>query len=318
MAASAGAVLLGLWIAEATLGDRVMPSYLAGWIFCLALPAGALPLVMVAELSGFTGPTVGALRRLLVLMPAAAIAVLPILATLPKLYAWAGDVQNGPWFTQSAFSLRVAIALTLWSILALLLLRTAQAPRRALCVTGLILHPFLATIVATDIILSLGAQMNAAGFGFLFMIGQCVIAAAAALLLAPAARAGILLAGLSAAWGFLHFVQYLVVWSADQPAEITWYLQREDFWGQTVVWCAILALIPPIVLAWRQKTATLLAIVAASLVLATHALEVLWLVTPSVREGFLLSPADLFALPGLALLCAALLLARTPEVPKPA
>jgi hypothetical protein len=313
----AGAVFLGLWIAVATTGVRVMPSYLAAWVFCLALPAGALPLVMAAELSGIEGATVSALRGLLVLMPAAAIAAVPILTALPKLYGWEGGAQDGPWFTPVAVSIRVVVALGLWSLLALLLLRETRQPRRLLCIAGLTLHPFLATMVASDIVLSLGNHMSAAGFGFLFMIDQCVIAVSAALLLAPAAPAGILLAALLSAWGFLHFIQYLVIWSADKPAEITWYLQRGGVWGQAAVWFSVVALLPVSLLAWRQKTASTLALTAASIVLATHALEVLWLVTPSVRGSFFLSPADLFALLGLTLLCAALLLARTPDLPKP-
>ena len=51
------AIAIGLlaaagWTAMALADADVMPSYLAAWLFALAVPLGALPLVMALELIG--------------------------------------------------------------------------------------------------------------------------------------------------------------------------------------------------------------------------------------------------------------------------
>lgn len=312
--ALAGLAFMGLWCLQAASGAPVMPSYLAAWLFCLALPAGALPLVMAGELAGAQHPLVPALRPLLALMPPVAVAAIPIALTLPQLYAWARAGDAG-WFSATWFCLRLALCLAAWCALSVLLMRTPVRPRRALCIVGLMLHVVLVTMLATDAVLSLGTQMSAAGFGLLVLAAQCGVAVAAALLFAAGAQAAALLLGCLVAWGFCHFIQYLVVWSADKPDEITWYLQRDGALGQASVWLGVLAFAPASLLAWRRASSTRLAVLAACMILLVHAVESLWLVTPSLRGGFFLTLPDVGAVAGLAMLCAAFLLWRRPSAP---
>ena len=68
-----------------------MPSYLANWLFWSSLPFGALPVVMMLDLAG---PRAGfglepALRRLLLLMPLAALLLIPVLVWPGALFGWA-------------------------------------------------------------------------------------------------------------------------------------------------------------------------------------------------------------------------------------
>jgi hypothetical protein len=51
------------------------------------------------------------------------------------------------------------------------------------------------------------------------------------------------------------------------------------------------------------------------MILLVHAVESLWLVTPSLRGGFFLTLPDVGAVAGLAMLCAAFLLWRRPPAP---
>ncbi len=239
-------------------------AYLATWLVCLALPAGALPLVMAADLAGWNAD---ALRRLLILMPPAAIAVVPILL-----------MPHGLWFC-----VRAIVGLCVWSGLALIFRRPPTAPRRAVAIAGLILHAIIGTAIATDFVLGLNPTLTASGFGLLFMTAQCGMALAAALLLAPAKNPGFLLLIPLAAWAFLHFTQYLIIWSANQPGDISFYLTREAPFAQAVAWIGAAALLSATLFAWLRHPPAWLLPAAAGLVLLTHAAEMIWLATPSIQ-----------------------------------
>ena len=115
-------------------------------------------------------------------------------------------------------------------------------------------------------------------------------------------------------WSVAEFTQYLIVWSANQPAEIAWYIQRGDLLGVGLGWAGASVLVLCIVLlgpAWLAERRFVLHACAAAVVLVQMA-AALWLVTPSIRGRFLLQPSDLL-LPVLALLCAAFLWTLRPR-----
>jgi hypothetical protein len=305
--------LLALYVAVAVFGLVVMPSYLAAWLVCLSVPVGALPLVMGLELAGQgrTAPT-GVLRGMLLLMPVAALAGLPILFFLPGLYPWVAHPPQGfaaLWFSQTGFVLRSLAYLGLWSVLALALLRPPATSRIGLCGVGLALHAVIGTLAATDWIVSLSPGLNVAGFGLLVMSGQCALALAVALLLAPEPNASApWLITAVFAWGALQFTQYLIVWSADRPEEIAWYLQRGGVLGRGAVWAGAACLVVVLALFVRPRAGRR-GIVAggAGCVLLVQMLAVLWLVTPSIRGAFVVSLSDVAALVAMVLLSAGFL-----------
>ena len=70
-----------------------MPSYLGAWLFLLALPLGALPILMGWELLDLPETAlVAALRRLAAAMPLAAVLAIPVL-----LRALAQVESKTPW-----------------------------------------------------------------------------------------------------------------------------------------------------------------------------------------------------------------------------
>ena len=164
--------------------------------------------------------------------------------------------------------------------------------------------------------MSLAPGLNAAGFGLLVMAGQSALALGVAFLLVPArpGSAASLLVAVMAVWGAMQFIQYLIVWSANQPDEIAWYIQRSGTLGEVAVWAGTAALALCILLlgpSWLAGRRFVLTICAAAVVLAQMA-AALWLVTPSIRGRFVLDPSDL-ALPALALLFTGLLWALRPR-----
>ncbi len=321
-------LILAGGIALTASGVPMMPSYLAAWLFLLAVPVGALALVMGLELAGAALlPVAAPLRRMLPLLPLAALFAVPVLLNPAALYGWTVHPLHGfagVWFAQRFFIARMAAGLVIWSILALLFLRPPPpqkaAGRAGLATLGLMLHFVIGSIAAFDWTMSLYLPLASSVFGLLLMAAQCSLAASAAVLV-TAVRRGIcatgagfaaLLAALPGAWTFLHFTQFLVIWSANKPEEADWYLHRSHGLGAAAEWLGLLAFIGALTLLRRPVLPGLLAAVAALLVF-THLIEMLWLVTPSVRGRFTVSLADALAMLAAAVVAAAILFTFQPR-----
>ncbi|WP_238282788.1 hypothetical protein, partial [Methylobacterium goesingense] len=301
----AGLAALGLAI---RLGDW-QAGYLAGWLALLSLPLGALPLV--AALDAVAPERFASLRPALAaclrLMPVAAILALPLGAVVPALYPFAtGSPAATPlaaiWLTLPFLAARLAAALALW----LWLCRRVAAGRGPVAL-WLGLHAVLATLLSFDLITALDPRLGSSLIGLLTMAAWSGAAIASALLVTPARgpEAGLLpLAVLTAAWAFLHFVQFLVVWSANLPAEVAWYLARGGLLGRGLGLAGGAAALLAAALTLRPGPWTTRAV--AALVLAVHAAEMAWLVTPARRGAFVVTAPDALAGLGLAALAAGL------------
>ncbi len=315
----AGAALLLLtgWLSRAAV---FMPSYLANWLFWSSLPLGALPVVMLLDLAG-PGAGFGlepALRRLLWLTPVAAVLMIPVLVWPTGLFGWTvGHGFSTPfartWMTHNAFIARSVVYFVLWIILALLFLRPpaleAVDGRRGMAAIGLFIYAVTATLAAVDWAMTVEPDWLSAEYGLLLMAIQATIAISVALLLAgqpwrlaaPDVAASFLVIAI-AAWLFLQFMQFLVIWSADKPADIAWYVHRSNPFSQIVVWLGVLigAVIPLVTLlmpSGRRHPSMLPAM--AILVLCAQAFGMLWLITPSLRQYFTISVVDVLGLAGI-------------------
>ncbi|WP_457105547.1 hypothetical protein [Methylobacterium sp. P5_C11] len=318
-------------------------SYLAAWLVLLALPVGALPVTVVAERFGKRVRERGgiemlaALRRLMALMPVAALLSLPLLASAPLLYPWVGAPARTPlaalWFTMPFFVVRVIAYLAAWTWLAVRFARPFDAPGEGRTVPAVGLHAVVGTLFVTDVVASLDPRLDSTLLGLLVMTAWSGLAFAAAILLAweepePVGRGRtapgrgrlvplVVLLGL---WAYLHFVQFLIVWSANLPTEVTWYLARGGWVGRAlaIVAGAVVVLAGLATLRPGRPTTRILAGAA----LAVHAVEMFWLITPAVRDRFVIRPSDVLAACAVACLAAGLRLAlrprgdRTPSGPR--
>ncbi|APT29925.1 MULTISPECIES: hypothetical protein [Methylobacterium] len=302
-------------------------SYLAAWLVLLALPVGALPVVIVAERFGKRVRERGGiemlagLRRLMALMPVAAVLSLPLLAATPLLYPWVSAPARTPlaalWFTVPFFAIRAIVYLAAWTWLALRFARPFDAPGEGRTVPAVGLHAIVGTLFVTDVVASLDPRLDSTLLGLLVMTAWSGLAFAAAILLAweepePVGRGRtapgrgrlvplVVLLGL---WAYLHFVQFLIVWSANLPPEVTWYFARGGWVGRAlaVVAGAVVVLAGLATLRPGRPTTRILAGAAV----AVHALEMFWLITPAVRDRFVLRPSDVLAAAAVACLAAAL------------
>jgi hypothetical protein len=306
-------------------GAALAPSYLAAWLFWAGLPIGALAVLLVLELAGSGLPLlVPSLRVLALGMPLAALLFIPVLIWMGALYPWlAGAGALAPfgqiWMHAGLFVGRAIIYLLILSVLAVLIaLGPAERPigqRRVGALLALFVFALVTSLAAIEWFMSLDPSFASGEFGLLILSAQAAAAIAAAMVLGavPADHAGArLLAGASAIWLALHFIQFLVIWSANLPHEVHWYLIRDAGGGRTVEYLAFIfgALSPLLLPALPPLAMRVACPVVAGGALFVHMVEALWFITPALRGHFALRGPDVLLLAGLGGLAVGLALLR--------
>ena len=274
-----------------------MSSYLFAWLLFLGLALGGMANLMLHNLTG--GAWGGAVRPAFIacarLVPLAALLGLPVLIGMRELY----PIADGGWFGAAFFAARSVAYLLVWSALGFFV-RTSVA----LSAVGLIVYAFTMSLAATDWIASLVPQWYSTGFGLVVAIGQMLAAMALAVAYAglrwnsgmepglpprPVFHdLGNLLLMYVLTWAYLAFMQFLIVWVGNLPREIAWYVPRlQTVWVALGVILVVFHFFAPLaILLFRsaKRSAPLLGSLAAAL-LAVHAIDVYWLVAPSVRPA---------------------------------
>lgn len=338
------------------LPQRFFPSWLFAWLFALGIGLGAMVMVMVHEVTGgvwgfaIRRPLEAALRT----MPLILLLALPLAWGLPTLYPWArGDAGNGTtllaakrWFLEPGFfGLRSIVYAAIWLALAWTLqnywsrgeTNAGEVPHarlRALAIAGLIAYALTVTLASVDWIMSLSLEWYSTAFGILIMTSQAVGGYVLAVAWAAASgeiercvddvRAatqdlGNVLLTLVMLWAYIAFTQFLVIWAADLPHEIGWYLVRATpSWKAVAVTVFALQFALPFVAmlfrSFKREPRRLAALCVA--ILLAHALEMLWLVAPGFRAGTAwFDWTDLAALACVGGLCGARFLACIASVP---
>lgn len=215
--------------------------------------------------------------------------MLPVLLTLAWVYPWfavEGSGFRGVWLSPWFFVLRTVM----YAGVALVLQR--WAPRR--CAPGLILYALLASLAAVDWLMSLQPGFASSIFGLLLIArqlleglafaGLCVLCCNLMPLPAPQCQVlrGLLVSAL-AFWAYVHFMQYLIIWSVNLEHETQWYRVRE-----AGVWAVISAMLVAGQLAcllmlaspWGGRPRVLVCGCVTLLLLGT--LESIWFSLPSV------------------------------------
>lgn len=303
----------GLLLAWGLFGgaEAALAGWLIGLMFWIGIALGAMTMLAVHATTG--GEWLRDLRP--VLAPAAAslplfaLFLLPVLLGLWVLYPWATDSfaarrpSVAQWYLSPAsFLLRSTIALTGWSIAALVLVRGGGARRTGIGAAALIFHTLAMSVIPLDWVLSLDPRFRSSVFGMATAVNGVLAALAWCALLQPEAPGGrghagdlarMLLAALLGAV-YLGFAQFLVAWYGNLPEKAAWFLARErPPWIWIEIGALLLATAVPFaaLLAARiRRSPRPLAAVGAS-VLAGTLLHQAWLVGPHVGPPALLGGA---------------------------
>ena len=286
----------------------ILHSYLFAWLFVLGIALGSLANLMVQSLTGgrWVEPVRPAWLAAARTLPWVALLFLPIAIGVRTIYPWSeapGRYLNVPFFL-----VRSAAYLVVWCVLAWGYLRADRATpdaaaggspgARRWSAAGLIVYTFTVSLAGVDWVASLMPTWRSSGFGLVFGTAQMLSAAAFGVMVggltaseAPRARErfhdlGNLLLMYVLVWAYLAFTQFLIIWSEDIPKEIQWYVRRlESGWVALAAFVVVAHFaLPFLILLSRaaKRSPALMAGLAAAL-LAVHALDVYWMVMPSVR-----------------------------------
>jgi hypothetical protein len=316
-------------------------SYLLAYLLWLGAALGGLALTMLQHLSGGGWGVV--LRRIFEAaartLPWMALFFVPLLFGLRDLYPWAdsaavaGDAllkEKTLYLNVPFFLARAAFCFAVWIGLALALTRWSADQDRtgdpALAVRmrntsaiGMVLYFATMTMASIDWAMSLEPHWFSTMYGFLFIIGQALMGLAIAIvtarrLSAEAPMSGVYNAGhfhdfgkllfaFTMVWAYLSFSQFLIIWSANLPEEIPWYLHRLDHgWELIGIGLVIFHFaVPFIVLLSRRskRNAALLAGMALWLI-AARLLDLFFMIGPEAYpDGLRFHWLDLAAVIGL-------------------
>ncbi|WP_207462584.1 hypothetical protein [Azospirillum sp. SYSU D00513] len=305
LAAAGGGLMLavlGWWLQP----QLFFQAWLLAFLLWTGLAAGCLTLLMAGHLLSdpWLEPVRDELEAGALTLPLLGLLGLPLLAGLPDLYPWAetGTGPMGPmrghWLDQGGFVLRSTAYLGIWSALAWAITRPGRHHRR-IAVIGLLLMLFTVTLAGLDWVMSLDPNWLSTLFGLAFGVTQTVAALAAALLAAQLRPDGALprhaggiagaLLALAGTTAYLWFVHFLVVWAANLPDEVGWYLDRGGAWlllmpGIVVPAAALAVLI--LLPRWLRGRRKVL-VAAGALLLAQHLAHMVWLVRPTAQQPVL-------------------------------
>lgn len=309
-------------------------AFLQGWlvsaVFWLSAPLGALGLIMVHRLTGgaWGEQARAVLDAAAATLPLSAAAFVPLAAGLGAIYPWVHPspelapliAQKATYLNEGAFLLRGLAYLAIWLILARLMGVWGPPRPRSGKASAAGAPLWLATIVlfALDWVMSLSPQWTAQSFPVAVAVGM-IMTALTVVTLGAGLCAGVwqrcggvlddlarMLFAATLFWIYLMYLQYLIVWTGNQPAQIAWYLGRgQPLWQLAAATLfAVFSVIAGIGLFWRRAREDRRVLMAATWVLlVAEMLAAAWVVLPNFHlHGMALgwvTPAALIGLGGI-------------------
>ncbi len=326
------AVAIGFFMVERS---QFLQSYLIAYMFWIGISLGSLSLLMVQYLSGGAWGLVArrvfeAATRTLPLM---ALMFIPIALNLKTLYKWAKpeaatDVviqTKAAYLNPEFFFIRAAIYFVIWMGLAFTLSKwsknqdeTAPQPPgpadrkfRVLAGPGMVLHVLAITFMSVDWVMSLDPHFYSTIFGVLILGGQGLSTLAFTILVLqglsnskPISEVvdaerfhdfGKLMLAFVMLWAYFNVSQLLIIWSANLPEEIPWYIERLR--GHWAPWAVVVLVghfvLPFILLLSRdlKRHGRVLSRVAI-LVLVMRIVDFVWTIGPIFRHEYTLHWMD--------------------------
>lgn len=222
-----------------------LAAYLVAWIAIGSIPIGALGVLMTSYLvrRAWTEDLHPILIAATATLPVAALLLVPVLIGMKELYPAAGDASAlppfkaaylAPWF----FAVRSLAYLAVLTLLAMWQRRSWGEPERMVrsASIGLIIYALLISFAGIDWVESLEPEFHSSIYGLLYLcfalLNGVAFAVGIGLLFGPrigtAKGYSALLLSMILLWAYLHAMQYIVIWAANIPDEVTWYLKRSS------------------------------------------------------------------------------------------
>ncbi len=265
--------VIGAFFGKA-LATEFFRAYLAAYIFCLGLGLGSLVILMIYHLTG--GAWGYLARRILEAstrtIPILAVLFVPVACGAGYLYLWTDPAvvaaDRSLQYKQLYLNLpffygRAVLFFVLWSLMAYLLSRWSRAQDRTgdpmlsermkwLSGPGLVVYGVSLTFAAVDWVMSLQPAFHSTIFGPLVASSELLSALSFTILVLiwlwsrpPLAEVvspdafrdhGNLLLTFLILWAYMVFFQFMLIWIANLPYEVIWYLPRSRNGWEWVTW----------------------------------------------------------------------------------
>ena len=256
--------------------EKFYHAYLFSFLLVLGLTLGSLGLLMLQHLTGgnwgiiIRRPLEAAAQNIWLVI----LMFVPIVLGMKWLYsAWLDPekLQAAPlsplqqsYLTSSGYLIRAVIYFAIWATLVWVFNswsrrqdvdqedRTLRRHFKLMAGPGIILYVVTMTFASIDWVMSISPHWASTIYGFIFVAGQAVSAMAlmivvVVLLSGSESFAGVLhkrhlhdlgklLFAFTMLWAYFDFSQLLIIWSGNQPEEITFYRTRlYGEWGVVAV-----------------------------------------------------------------------------------
>ena len=305
---------------------RIWPNILLANYYLLSLGLGAIFFIAVQYVSN-AGWSV-ALRRvpeaMTSVLPISGVLLLATLYGTPVLYEWsrASSVAHDPvlqsksfWLNTPFFASRTVVYFALWFLFSLWIVNTSRKQdadgaihhtmkNRKLSGAFLPIFGVTVTLASMDWVMSLEARWYSTIFGIYNFAGIFLNSLAAMAILVILLRRmgpfryvvtekhlhdlGKLIFAFSTFWMYVWFSQYLLIWYANIPEEVTYLLHRQHgSWSIfTILNVGFNWVIPFIVLLpkWTKQTEGLLLRVCIILMIG-HWIDLFWMILPPFMPG---------------------------------
>ncbi|MBE1161537.1 hypothetical protein [Dyella acidiphila] len=321
-------IVIGFLLSHRHLQHALL-TYLACWLFVLAVTLGSVSLLLIHALTGggwgdcLRAEWLAAAR----LFPWVAVAAIPLLLGMHTLFPWLQadvaridpDIARQCWYLNATgLWCRTLIDFLLWYGIVRMLLRRDAQISAGFAAGSLLLMVITVSVLAVDWVMSLVPRWHSTDIGLLVFSSQLLVAFALStgiwLGRQPASGTrlhrdfGSLLLAMVLGWAYVSFMDYLTAWVADQPSETAWYLPRVTTdWQGVAIALVILGLVIPFftLLSGRAKSSARVLIVIAAVTFLAQGINTAWLILPGVMaKGTAPAWSDLFLCAGLLGLCA--------------
>jgi hypothetical protein len=327
-----GIALLLAIFGAVTSPDKFYQSYLFSFMLVLGLTVGSLGLLMLQHLTGghwgimIRRPLEAASRNIWLVL----LMFIPIVMGMKTLYAEWMDPEHlkanplTSWQTHSGFLFRAFVYFAIWFFLMWIFNRWSReqdvnredrALRRRFKLfsgPGVILYVLAVTFAAIDWVMSLSPHWASTIYGFIFVAAQAIAAMAFMIVVMVALSGsepytkiiqtrhlhdlGKLLFAFNMLWAYFEFSQLLIIWSGNQPEEITFYRSRlYGGWGVVAVIVLIFSFaLPFLVLLSRdvKRNPGLISKVAIWMILM-RLVDLFWMTRPEFTKEALPTWLDL-------------------------
>jgi len=315
-------------------------SYLFAFQYWGGFAFGGLAVLLLNNVVG--GKWGVTIRRLLEAkvrtLPVVFVLFLPILLGLPYLYPWANDTihlnkvvaHKAPYLNTPFFVIRLFIYFALWIVIGMRVQKmtdrqdetgdpTLVVRLRQFSAPSLLAFVLTATLAFIDWILSTDPEFYSTVFGALILIGDVLqtfaLSIIVLILISREDRfgdrigskilhdLGNLMFAFTIFWAYLSASQLIIIWPADLPQEIGYYLLRTRGFWKVITWGIGLSMfaIPFLALLSQQRKRNPKRLIRIAMwVLFARALDVFWVVEPTFRnKGFALYWTDIAAFLGV-------------------